>query len=309
MKGTFMTEPVRHKVHSFTPECLTTEEWAAWGPGIIDNVYDVSPETVDQASRTVSLLSRFAADAQRWGWEPPLAEHLTLRSVDRHCSAFTNEGARRTRRSALIAIGRIINPETQWPPVREKMGRSRREPPYDRSELVSLHEGAEHREPRSQRRLFQVGLSLGLAAGLDGRTIHDVTTDQIRRLGPSRVCIDPIGARPVIEVRGLHGKWISYWAANTEPGCPVIGSRSVYNGRLHTLVGDDGTTRMSMARLRTTFIVHLLKQRSLSHNEFLQVAGLNSTSSLDLYREFLPEADLERTGRLFAALPPILEEG
>ena len=63
-----------------------------------------------------------------------------------------------------------------------------------------------------------------------------------------------------------------------------------------------------MARLRTTFIVHLLSQRTLLQCEILQLAGMTSTATLDHYRVHLPERDRVETGERFAAGPPIIRE-
>lgn len=304
-----MTKETREQVDAYQPLCLTKAEWAKWGPSVLDAVYQFSPETVDQAKRTIGLLARFAADAERWGWDPPLAEHLTMRSIDRHNAQFTNEGARRTRRSTLVSIGRVINPSHLWPPDRQKMGRSRRKPPFTHDELASLHAAARHREPESHRRLFQVVLSFCLGAGHDGRTLHLITPEMVEYLGPSHVRLSPIGGRPHMELGGIHAQWVAYWAAHTEPGRPVVGPRGTYNGRVFVLIGDDGKTQLSVSRLRTTFVTHLLAQQNLSACEILQLSGLSSTASLDLYREFLPVPDFGSTAAKFAALKPIFGGG
>ena len=75
---------------------------------------------------------------------------------------------------------------------------------------------------------------------------------------------------------------------------------------MSTLIGADGKTQMRMARLRTTFVTYLLRQPNLSQGEILQLAGLASTASLDLYREFIPQPDLDHTARVYATLPSIL---
>ena len=309
MKGVFMTKEVKQRVDLYQPVCLSRREWAIWGPSVLDIVYEISPETVDQATRIVGLLARFCVDAERWGWDPPLAQHLTVRSIGRHVGGFSNDGTRRTRRHSLISIGRVVNPAQRWPPVEPVIGRSSRQPPYSRTELMSLHEGATHWEPISHRRMFQVALALCLGAGLDGRLVHSVTPERVERVGQAHVVVRQSDTRPSMTIKGIHGQWLAYWAANTEPDHPVIGPRGTYNGRLYTLFGSDGKTRMSMSRLRTTFVVHLLTSPSLSQSQILQLSGLKSTSSLDMYREFVTEPDLTDTERAFAALPSIYNGG
>ena len=307
MKGVFMTEEVRKRVDAYRPLCLSPGEWARWGPSVLEAVFTVSPRTVDEASRTLGLLARFAADAERWGWEPPLAQHLSIRTIDRHIAAFTNGGAQRTRRSVLVSIGRVVNPIERWPMAEKRIGKSARKPPYSEVELRSLHEAAKHQEPRSERRLFQVVLALGLGGGHDGRSIHSITPERIERQSASIVRLDRIGTRPGMRVSGTHGRWLNYWAANTEAGHPIIGPVGTYNSRVHNLFGDDSTTPLKVARVRTTFVVHLLKQRTLSICEIVQLAGLSSATSLDVYRTFLAAPDLCDTEAAFASLDPVYE--
>ncbi len=304
MKETFMSEEIERKVIAYQPRCLTEEQWADWGDSILDVVRTLSPTKVGDAQRTLSLLARYARDLDSWGHSPPIGPLFTRRLIERHIRPFGNEGARRARRSALVAVGRVANPDHPWPNAMQKLGRSSRLPPYTDKELRSLHEAARHQQPRSLRRVFQMHLALMLGLGCDRRNLFSITPEMVVRSGNSRVRVT-VDGRPELEVSGLHGQWIAYWAANTEPGRPVAGPKSVTNGKLHTLVGDDLETRINTARLRTTFVVHLLNQRLLSIPEVLQLTGFKGLTSVDLYALHLDPADPEVAGRVFATLPTL----
>lgn len=304
-----MSNEVRASLDQYRPRCLSEDEWAIWGGSVLDIVYQVSPETKTQAKRTVGFLARFAADVHSWGGEPPLAEHLTMRAIERHVARHEKAGTRRTRRHTLIAVGRIANPAHRWPYRQSKIAKSPKQPPYTPWQLESLHEAAKHREPKSHRRLFQIALVAGLGAGLDGRTIRAVTPESVIATPEGGVAIDRVGSRPQMAVSGLHADWLSYWAQHTPAGQPLVGSKGVYNSKVHLMQGDDGRTSLSLARLRTTFIVHLINQHTLTLSQIVALAGMNSAGSLSGYLDHVADPDLENVKTAFAGLPPIIGTG
>lgn len=307
MKGIAMPEDVSRSVNRYTPRCLTEEQWAKWGGTNLDVVRILAPTEVAHVRRMLSNLASFAADLDDWGHSPPIAPLFTVRLIERHSRAIKNVGAQRVRRAWLMSVGRTVNPHHPWPVPMGKYPRERRQPPYAAWELDSLHDAAKHQEPRSLQRLFQMNLALMLGAGCDRQNLYSVTPEMVSSYDTTRVCVS-IEGRPAVDVSGLHGQWIRYWAANTEPGRPLAGPKSVANGKLASLRGDDGETRISTARLRTTFVVHLLDQRMLNLTEFMQLTGFGGLTSVDLYATFLEPAEPEAAARIFAALPKIYEE-
>ena len=301
-----MPEDVVQRVEDYRPQRLNQAEWKAWGPSIKHVVHIVRPDRTQDAARIVTLLAVFAADLISWGHEPPVAQHVILSRIERHVANNSSVGSMRTRRTELIRLGRVLNPEYLWPSQSQPIARSKRKPPYSPGELDSLLRAAESQEGEADCRLFQVSLALGLH-GLDGRVVPYMGRDGVV-IRESGVFIGGDEIRPEMLVRGRLGEWLAYWHQRTEPGQLLVGSPSRFNSQLSALRADDGKTRLQMARLRTNYVVRLLEHRGLLQSEILQLAGLRSTSSLDEYRCYVSEADAETASKMHSQLPLILPD-
>ena len=163
---------------------------------------------------------------------------------------------------------------------------------------------AENTRSESDQRVFQCVIALGLH-GHAGSSLPRIAKERIV-IAQDAVIIRGDELRPDMEVGGRLSQWLRYWHERTEPEKPIVGPYQRYNSRLSQLRGDDHKTRLQTARLRTTFIVQLLKQPGLLQGEILQLAGLQSTSSLDEYRCFVEDTSLDDVAAKFreiSALP------
>lgn len=307
MRGvSVLPEHVSLRVEKYRPQLLTKDEWRSWGPSIKEVVYTVRPDNPPEASRVVTSLVGFVRSLIGWGFEPPVAQHLLLPRIDRHLANNTSPGSKRTRRTELIKLGRVLNPEYPWPTKLEAVARSTRKPPYTLVELESLVRAAESQERAVDRRLFQIALALGLH-GHDGRTLPYITRERIlHRDGECYLSGDDI--RPEILISGQLSEWVQHWQERTKPEQPVVGSKGYFNSELSRLRGDDGKTRLRMARLRTTYVVRLLEEPGLLQGEILALAGLTSTSSLDQYRCYAAPIDLGEASEKHRNLPLLIPE-
>lgn len=286
-----MPEHVTRQVEHYAPILLPEEVWSEWRESILGVVYTVRPDRVEDSRRIMSILARFVVDLIAWGMEPPITDHLILGRIERHIAEIKRPGSRRTRRTELIKLGRIFNPAHRWPQASPKIARSTRLPPYSSAEGRSLMRGAEHYFSTVDRQLFQVALALGLN-GHCGRSAPGILRERVF-VRDGYVVIGGDELRPDMAVRGQLAVWLVRWHERTKPEHPIIGPHQRFNSRLSLLRGDDGKTRVQMARLRTTFITRLLLEPGLLQGEILQLAGLRSTSSLDEYRQYVPETPPE----------------
>lgn len=290
------------KIVHFRPKSLTEDEWALWGDSVIACIKAMEPEKVLTAKRWLSLLVAYVRFLIELQLEPPVQPHFTVRLIEAYVSTIASNKSAATRRGELTKIGRKNNPRHPWPIKPKSISRTNRNRPYRVDELISLRRAAPEERTESRRRLFQTVLALGLCVGLDGRTIHQVTPERVKRTGDG-VFVSGIGNRPEILVEPWAGKWLSYWAARTEPEVAIAGSLSMYDSKLCTLRGDDGTTRLTTSRLRTTFVLHVMGQHLPLH-EIMAITGLTSTSSLDFYLKALEQPPALDS----VTLPPILGE-
>lgn len=305
MRGvSVLPEHVALRVENYRPQLLTEDEWRVWGPSIKDVVYIVRPDNCVEARRIVTSLVAFSRSLISWGLEPPISQHLLLPRIDRHLDDNSSPGSRRTRRTELIKLGRVMTPEYPWPTKFVPIPRSKRKPPYSPSALRSLIGAAEAQESAADRRLFQISLALGLN-GHDGRSIPYMTREQVV-IRDGGVYLSGDDVRPELLIKGRLGEWVEHWRERTEPEQLLVGSQSRFNSKISRLRADDGKTRLTIARLRTTYVVRLLEHPGLRQSEILALAGLTSTSSLDLYRCYTSSIDPSVVAEKHRSLPPLL---
>ncbi len=285
-----MPADVRGSVDRYRPKLLTVAQWANWGDSVVACVEALGPQTPKDGIRLLTMLAAFAADLDRLGKEPPLETHLTLRLIEWHVNERP-PGSAATRRSELQRIGRIVNPTHPWPLPRKAFAPGHRYPPYTAVELASLERAADAPRTRARRRIFQVAMALGLGVGLDGRTLFTVFPEHVEPVGALDVIVHGPPPRPPVQVTGRLAVWLREWAADTDAGQPVIGSRGTYNTVVSSLTGDDGETRLQPGRLRSTFVVHLLETARGPVRELLEVVGVESFKALDGYLPYLAPPD------------------
>lgn len=298
LKGVWkMSDEVQQKVDAYKPQIMTNDQWATWGESIVESLVATKPTATGSARRVLSIMASFAVSLDGWGLDAPIQPHFTLPNLERHIAGLKTAGTRRTARRDLLATGRIVNPKTEWPMQVEPVPRSDRAEPYSEEEIESFVRAAVEYPGDRQRRLLQVCLALGLAAGLDGRSVPEIAPADIS--SSNGVVTVQLRSGVVVPLPGIFGEWLTAWANTTAPGQPIVGKQLI-NQLVSTLESDTGQ-QLRLARLRTTWIVALLECR-LPIQDILLVTGLKTPSSLERYVAFASPVSVSEASQLLAGL-------
>ena len=274
-----LSEDVRRRALSYKPQMMTTDQWADWGDCVVAAVAAGTPKRPDTAKRLLGVLARFALSLDNWGFEPPMAPLYTAVKVERHLREFPTESTRRTHRTELYRIGRLVNPIGEWPIAREKLGRNPRKVPYSQAELRDLLRAASTQATPGRTRTIQIGLALGLGAGMSGREIPGVYGRHIQSHTQMAMLVGAPG-RPDMVIPGRLGHWLASWAEKTDPDRPLMTLNQVNS--MVTRVASVGGTELSLGRLRSTYVVALIN-RDVPVRQLLILTGLKTANSLHEY--------------------------
>jgi len=186
-----------------------------------------------------------------------------------------------TERSILRRIGRAVNPKAGWLPGPTHRPRRRVQPPYKVGELAGLEKTIDWQPSPLMRRRGSALLGLCGGCGFWPSEVirvtgGDVTVDAD---GVLRVHVKGSRERQVPVLEAFRPR-VEALAADAGPNGKLIGPITIEQGdpvgkAILGLKMPEGATRLSLPRLRTTWMVAVLNS-GVNTAEFLYLAGLKS---------------------------------
>jgi hypothetical protein len=208
--------------------------------------------------------------------------------------------------SRLRSAGRIINPSSNWPILREKgKGRGLR-PIYLDKEITALHASAKKIPSIRKRRIALASLAMGFGAGLSGgeqqralpehiyQDSHGGTWIQVTSGSLSQtVRLVPVAVpwglclRKAIDLNvEKYGEWV----------LPIARSANAVSDNLRNLPFDRSCPKLSTLGMRTTWMVQRIAS-GVWLSTLAQYAGLASMDTLIKAARMLPPQDHENALR------------
>ena len=261
------------------------------------------------ASRARSLLwatSRLASFGVGIGLQASEEALLRTNVIERFVMvglAGATSSRRRTVRSNLRFVARHVN-ASQFPPEMVPVGRLSSARPYRRGEIAAFFCLAAT-QPTTARQMRATGLiCLGAGAGLVGADLRQVRGPDVAEVS-GVLCVRVRGLRPrLVPVLRPYREILSQAAGFAGVGFVIGGvnpdRHNVTHRLVHSLSGGEDLSRLSVPRLRATFLAELLSGIGLP--ELLAAAGLRDSKALFDLVSYLPAPREARVVAVIGAL-------
>ena len=296
---------VSHWLARYTPRAVDLTRWdSALQVFVVSAVLALEPAGPAIAGRYTRALTRLADWSLTEGLPLDLEVVLDPDAVERFTSTLPRKRSTATYRADLRRIGRRLTTKAPWEPRAETVSRRAVAPPYPPEELTNLRRFAANQSTPERRRRATVLMALGAGAGLDGRWCTRIRPQDLRctprgllvRVGPPNPRIVPVLTAfeaDLEEVRlDLSGEVLVGGAYQARKRASDLVAR---------LDAAPGCPRLSLSRLRSTWLVHHLSIGTRLP-ELAEAAGLVGITVLGDLLEFVPrlpqeEADRQLRGR------------
>ncbi|MEV8389161.1 MULTISPECIES: hypothetical protein [unclassified Streptomyces] len=314
MGGAIVTD-VPTAVALYAPKQVPPATWTLIAPFVracVTGSQPVSPWAAVQRMSTVTRFCDWALDEYL-----PLDREVlfTPDTVERYAltgMGDLQESSRRTHRSQLSTIGRVITRRAPWPPRKASLARNRLAIPYTPGQVAGYLQAAGQQSTPLRTRIAFGLLTGGLGAGLMPGEHLIITGRAVTRTGDGTTVLTVTGGtkpRP-IPVLAAYAP-LMRTLAGRHPDEPLIGvSNDASKNRLSQMLSNVEIPRplppLTASSLRTTWLVTLLAA-GVPLPEVLAAAGLASTGTLiDLLPHLprLPEADAHRAIAQALTAPP-----
>jgi hypothetical protein len=278
---------------------------ADFSPRVGARYWPVIGEFVTAAVRETAAASTYnprdlfaaATPLVLWGWQSQgwgLKREImfSVESIEEFIAMglpqYRSNAGRNTLRSRLLRISETVLPDAERPELRP-LGRSDSSAPYSGSEVTLLLGWALNQQTFSRQSNADALLALGLGAGLAGREILALTTDQVQ-ISEQGVDIQVAGDRER-EVRVLAS-----WETRLVRHVTHVGSGYVFRQGRETenrnlindfIARDAARIPLSTRRMHATWLVHHLNAGT-PLVALLRAAGLSSPEALDRFLRFVP---------------------
>jgi hypothetical protein len=283
------TEPPQYRPR------IAAAYWHAIGAFVTAAVTEAAPKT----AYTERELYAAATPLCLWAWQTAGMNLdrdvvFSLGSIDRFVAIgmpnYRSSAGKNTIRSRLLRMGEALrtNPATATRALRP-LGNSDPTAPYLASEVIELRSWAAAQSNPDRRRNANALLALGLGAGLSGREIITVHSDDVR-----------VGRRETeVRIRGARARSVvvlASWEAHLAFAANATGATNLFRGGRSTdnpnLITDfisrsRGRVQLQARRMRTTWLVHHLNAGTPAVI-LVAAAGMKSLAALD---RFMPYAD------------------
>ena len=238
-------------------------------------------------ARARSLLwasSRLACFGREVGLEATEADLLRPGLIERFVMVGlreTSDSRRRTVRANLRFVGRRVAP-SQFPPDPVPVARLASARPYSAAEIAAYLALASV-QPTVARRMRATGLiSLGAGCGLVGADLRQVRGGDVVSISEA-LCVRVAGRHPrVVPVLAFYRELLSGSAGFAGDGFVIGGVKADRHNVTHRLVdsltGGEDLSRLSVPRLRATWLAHLVSAAGLP--ELFAAAGLRNSKAL-----------------------------
>ncbi|MFB6692986.1 hypothetical protein ACFCX3_20910 [Streptomyces virginiae] len=288
-----------------------SEEPSEW-PLVADGVRMVAAATCDSvpypAPKLMLVLSALAVYAERAGvardpltWLAPevMTRFLLTRKGLKGSSVQTYRSILLRIREALLWLEYGQQPTPRMSASRERAA------PYTPPELARLLMWARTLPPTSAHGGSALALlALGAGCGLTRREVLAVRGSDITVLPSEAVVVAVPGSDRLVVCRAMWEKDLAARARGASDGYLFLPQRHVAepkngisNWAKRTLENSSGIPELALARLRSTWIVELLRQR-VPEDVVADAAGMASTAALAPYRTWVPPLTAESTARM-----------
>lgn len=254
---------------------------------LVEHVVLVSTQSPTNGAKYLSHLADFAA----WAYDEgiPLTERhlLDFDVIERYVAIGMGghrDSTRATRRAVLRRIARRCNPAGAEVPVPIAYRRVR--PPYTEPETDGFLALAATQPTPSRRRSLAAILHLGLGCGLASQDLAWVRGDDVRRRSDGSLTVTVSGGTRPRTVTALRRHEDALEALSDAVdgrlliGGQVRGRRNVTRGPLDDVVGGEDLPRLETARLRSTWLLTLLRANT-PLPALMQAAGLTTVRPLE----------------------------
>ncbi|PPA41771.1 hypothetical protein BF14_019980 [Streptomyces griseus] len=288
-----------------------SEEPSEW-PLVADGVRMVAAATCDSVPYPVSklmlALSGLAMYAERVGIARDPLVWLTPEVMTRYLLARTKlEGSSiQTYRSILLRIREaLLWLEYGQQPTPRMSAKRQRAAPYTPPELARYLMWARALPPTSALGGSALALlALGAGCGLARREVLATRGTDITVLPSEAVVVAVPGSDRLVVCRAMWEEELAARARTAGDGYLFLPHRQVAdpkngvsNWAKRTLNGASGLPDLKLARLRSTWIVELLRQR-IPEDVIAAAAGMQSTAALAPYRASVPPLTTAATARM-----------
>ena len=281
-------------LESYKPSGVEAALWASVRPLVLRAAQTLELNAGAASVRTVRVLCRLAVWAIGEGLPLDFEVLLDPATVERFTSVGQlGDPSAATYRSLLRRVGPVLTRHAGWEPRSQSVGRRQVAVPYTEQDLSGLSADAAAQPTPGRRRAAAALLALGCGAGLDGRWVARVTSEDVVasawgvlvRVGEPSARVVPVLQRWESEVLEL---------AATAGNEFLIGGHSVARNRAGALAASllvaHGRPRFSASRLRSTWLVtHLSMGTRLP--ELARAAGLAGVTVLSDLLEYVPPLD------------------
>lgn len=279
------------------PDTVPLAQWRRIRPLAVQAVRSAEYSSVHGAHFALKTVAQFLAWAEDRGARLLPDVVFTPDLVERYCGTRSKDLSARTvanYRSSLRSAARAVTTTAPWPPPpKQYADHVHLAPPYTPAEVEAFWDCARSQATAHRERVMATMLALGLGAGLRVPEVLAVTASQHVRLHPRdhRLCVVILDDRivPVLTTyapvvldlcsRFPEGPLIGPYKANTKDPMGVVRKKLEIPASL---------PRLSMSRLRTTWMAALLIQPDIRISEFMAMAGTVSSKTLECIAPFIP---------------------
>lgn len=293
-------------IDGYVPSGVRADTWAS----VADDVRSWVGAAVPGHRRRALQLLYAAAHLAAWCDEQAIpvttAIALRLSTIERFCAAAERDGrysatTRATIRSRLRCLA-DANCVVGNPPQPPRLSRQRVRPPYDDQEVAGYFALARAQSSPTRCQRLLALLCAGLGAGLAPQDYRDLRGTDVAEGPGSRVVVHVRGERPrQVPVLEAYASELAAIAQATGNSLLLGGSkpdrRNVTSGLLHSIDGDPGLSPLDPRRLRSTWLVTLLRRR-VRLDVLLAAAGLESPASLGDLVGYLSEPEEDAFSQL-----------
>lgn len=278
-------------------DTVSPAQWQRVRPLAVRAVRAANFGSVHGVHFALKAVAQFLAWADDNGL-PLVAESVfTPDVVERYCATRSKELSSRTvanYRSALRSAARAVTVQAPWaPPAKPYADHVHLAPPYTEAEIASFWECARSQATEHRQRVMTTMLALGLGAGLRVSEVLALTAHEHVRLHPrdERLCVLLLEDRTVPVLATYTATVLDL--CRQYPEGPLIG-RYKATGKDPMGVVRKGLEipsslpRLSMSRLRTTWMASVLMQPDIRISEFMVMAGTVSSKTLECIAPFIP---------------------
>lgn len=296
------SDEIEHVLERYTPTSIGSDLWRAQlRELVLSAVLRVDPFSAGMAIRFARLLARIAAWATSEGLPLDWEAVLDPDTVERFAASLSvGSRSRATYRADLRRIGPALTRRAPWEPPAAVLPRRSVTAPYSVDEMAALQRVVPLQSSPLRRRAARALITLGAGAGLDGRWIARVRAVDVSRHDEGvLVQVGPPSARAVPVLAAFEDD-VADLAARAGDQFLVGGTSTCRNraGELASRIQvPHGVTRLSVPRLRATWLVHHLTVGTRLP-ELANAAGLVGVAVLSDLLSFVPAAAPEDAHRM-----------